>query len=565
MASCRACGVRSASEFEDVRVRRLAAYVPVDAGGACKSKPGVVSAEARMEKERADSVKALSQREAAFGSLFSLRAPGVVASARPGKKKDKVGKAMSAPTATARVTPARVASTALDLFSVGGKRNGRSKPSAAGVCERGSLLEWMRLHVVLGEGNSLLASKVGTKLLAMDVETEVVEAFLAQILLQFGDGAAWELLDGDDNEWFLVWDRWAAFSTELTHLRSTWDCEECPFVDHVKTLLQELLFVTFRIVDAQVPATQVTNAERLAVLEARGFSKQNGQVWGENDCLADSLLQLMIWSHVVRAGVDRKLACVHNRLHLELQPVLVPRSTNGAVNLGGMLQHHRHAAATLRFFLDWFACDTTSFPAAGVRLSVHARYDGDVCSDVDVICVGLGTGAGGPLFFDLFNSTGEDYRGYHYDPLVHVDGPVRDVVVALDDDDDDDDDAGDDDGDLSAAIALFLVAGAATPDVAVQYAGEMKEGGALDVAMHPSCERSEENALGTCGVDEGVDHTTVNDVVDTGTVPPVSECRVLRRPSAMIAVPDAAFSETAASVAAPPQSTAGDASDWKVA
>jgi hypothetical protein len=33
-------------------------------------------------------------------------------------------------------------------------------------------------------------------------------------------------------------------------------------------------------------------------------------------------------------------------------PELVPRDTNGCVDFGGYLQHHRHAEPTLKFFLN---------------------------------------------------------------------------------------------------------------------------------------------------------------------------------------------------------------------
>jgi hypothetical protein len=289
------------------------------------------------------------------------------------------------------------------------------------------------------------------------------------MLYRFGDRKAWQLVDDDDDDWLLVWDRWVAFASELQELRVTWDCEACLFLDHVKHLLQELLFALFRVVDAQAPVTDVTNDERLAELEARGFTKRNGQVWGENDCLADSLLHLLISSNVVPEGVDRELACKQNRWHLERQAALVPRTRSGRKDLGGMLQPHRPATATLRFFLDWFSCDLLSFPVSGVRLSVHARYDGDVCSDVDVYCEGVGEGAGGPLLFDVFNTTGADYAGFHYDPLVHVDGPRRDVAMVLSDGEDDE---------LTAAIAAVgasVAADAVTPDVVMHSGGGMDD------------------------------------------------------------------------------------------
>jgi hypothetical protein len=251
----------------------------------------------------------------------------------------------------------------VDIEPVGGKRASSSVRGNGELRELGSRLKRRARSRGCGkdgrshgrvdarqEGDSILSSKLGRQLVALGAEREVVEAILAYMLYQFGDRKAWQLVDDDDGDWLLVWDRWVAFASELQELRVTWDCEACLFLDHVKHLLQELLFALFRVVDAQAPVTDVTNDDRLAELEARGFSKRNGQVWGENDCLADSLLQLLISSNVVPEGVDRELACKQNRWNLERQPALVPRTRSGRKDLGGMLQHHRHATATLHFF-----------------------------------------------------------------------------------------------------------------------------------------------------------------------------------------------------------------------
>jgi hypothetical protein len=492
VASCRACGV-VAGEFEEARARREAAFVPVEVGSACKPKAGAMTAEARAEKVRADAARTLSQRGHAFDRVFSSGVPsaGVSAAAR---KKQTGGKGASAqqfaPDALARsvfgVLPRVVSGGAqgsrVDIESVGGKRASSSVCGNGELRERGSRLKRRARSRGCGkdgrshgrgdarqEGDSILLSNLGRQLIALGVEREVVEAILAYMLDRFGDRKAWQLVDDDDDDWLLVWDRWVAFASELQELRVTWDCEACLFLDHVKHLLQELLFALFRVVDAQAPVSDVTNEERLSDLEARGFTKRNGQVWGENDCLADSLLQLLISSNVVPEGVDRELACKQNRWNLERQPALVPRTRSGRKDLGGMLQHHRHATATLRFFLDWFSSDLRSFPVSGVRLSVHARYDGDVCSDVDVYCEGVGECAGGPLLFDVFNTTGADYAGFHYDPLVHVDGPRRDVAMVLSDGEDDERTA------AIAAVGAAVAADAVTPDVVMHSGGGMDD------------------------------------------------------------------------------------------
>jgi hypothetical protein len=124
-------------------------------------------------------------------------------------------------------------------------------------------------------------------------------------------------------------------------------------------------------------------------------------------------------------------------------------------------------------------------------LSVHARYDGDVCSDVGVYCEGVGEGAGMTLLFDVFNTTGADYGGFHYDPLVHVDGTRRDVAVVLCDGEEDE---------VAVSIAVVAASGDVTPDVVMHCGGAMDEefageSGAVPSALPPPAFPKERRVL----------------------------------------------------------------------
>ena len=150
---------------------------------------------------------------------------------------------------------------------------------------------------------------------------------------------------------------------------------------------------------------------------------------GENDCLADSLLQLLIFHGIVADDVDRKAACLANRVRLEAQEDLVPRDVDGCLDFGGFLQHHRHARPTVEFFCERFGCSEDVLPVAGFRLVVHARSDDDAHpADEMVICEGCGRRAGPCLVCHLFSWTAELHEGYHYDPLL-PDPLVVDLVA----------------------------------------------------------------------------------------------------------------------------------------
>ena len=84
------------------------------------------------------------------------------------------------------------------------------------------------------------------------------------------------------------------------------------------------------------------------------------------------------------------------------------------------MQHHRHAEAAVRFFLERFS-GPVGVPVEGICLHVHARYD-TAASPADEVLIAhrVGSSQGPPLHFHLFCSTGSGSSGYHYDALLHV-------------------------------------------------------------------------------------------------------------------------------------------------
>ncbi len=85
------------------------------------------------------------------------------------------------------------------------------------------------------------------------------------------------------------------------------------------------------------------------------------------------------------------------------------------------LQHDVHAEPTVRFFMDWFALRGQKLrvlPVAGILLVVRSRFDSETLPPASVtICLGDGSGEGGPVLFEMYNVTGGGISGTHYDPL----------------------------------------------------------------------------------------------------------------------------------------------------
>jgi len=171
-----------------------------------------------------------------------------------------------------------------------------------------------------------------------------------------------------------------------------------------------------------------------------GYENGHGNVWGDNQCLADSLLQLLQREGVLVGNIsdrERKEACAENRCRLiaHEDPDVRPRNRCAATGTDrgedprAYLQHDVHAEPTIWFFLEWFAskgkvlCD---LPRGGIRLTVFSRFDSAIGGrSVVQVCGREGpTGREGVLRLNLYNLTGSGSSGFHYDPLFVPAGVV---------------------------------------------------------------------------------------------------------------------------------------------
>ena len=279
--------------------------------------------------------------------------------------------------------------------------------------------------------DAIWASPLCEELKALMLDEEVLRCVLAQMQSDFGVKGASELAC---EEWLVKWGRWRLFAEDVRAAAMSWSGEGL-LVSHVEEQLRSFVFALQHIVaeqSVQWHANRRSDEEALAMLRDAGFEWRRGKVWGENACLMDSLLQVLIHYGFVPAGVDRKAACQATRVHLESKAVLVPRRIDGSVHLGGYLEHYKHGEPALEHFFERFGCARASLPSAGFCLIVHSCVD-DVNHPPDekIVCVGYGTRAGGPVPCHLFNWMGGGQHGYHYDVLL-----PSIVQVDLSDDDD---------------------------------------------------------------------------------------------------------------------------------
>ena len=142
--------------------------------------------------------------------------------------------------------------------------------------------------------------------------------------------------------------------------------------------------------------------------------------------MADSLLQLLIAHGVLASDIteeERNTACEANRHELvhSTLPRRRPRDLRGRDDPMAFLEHDRHAEASVKFFLRWFAgrC-VQELPDGGIELTVYSRFDSDTLPAATTrICRRSGAGRADPaLQLCLYNTTGGGISGFHYDPLL---------------------------------------------------------------------------------------------------------------------------------------------------
>ena len=243
--------------------------------------------------------------------------------------------------------------------------------------------------------------------------------------------------------WSRDWEQWEELVKELVGLGVACGGADALEREEVLECVQRRLRAHMRLAVQNAAVVARSDEETLADLEALGYERRHGEVWGDSQCLADSLLQLLQACGVLSRDIsdeERKEACAANRRHLNEHSdhALRPRRRCAftSADLGedprAFLQHDVHEEPTVLFFLEWFAergKRTGDLPAGGITLTVFSRFDSAIGGrSVERICERGALGAPGDVLpFDLYNLTGDGVSGYHYDPLLR-----RGDVVLLD-------------------------------------------------------------------------------------------------------------------------------------
>jgi len=262
------------------------------------------------------------------------------------------------------------------------------------------------------------------------VPGDVVSAILAGLQERFGKGRAWELANA---RWICDLENWANLAQEVRNLCPADAALALPYVLHP---VKEVVFAVVRLILAQDAANvsvTMRDEDKLDQLRASGWLWKEASTWGENDCLIDSLAQTMEAQQIIRGTgadgalteSDRKHACEAARQHLLHSAALHPRDRYGRPQWDAYLQHHRHAEVLLRFLLRRFVAGPRPLPPAGVDLVVHSRLDTEaIPADRVTLCEDVRDPRARKPELHVFNWTGRELEGYHYDALVFDARPV---------------------------------------------------------------------------------------------------------------------------------------------
>jgi hypothetical protein len=257
---------------------------------------------------------------------------------------------------------------------------------------------------------------------------EWVQSIKTALEERLGEAAAGRLYE---EQWFLDLDVWAISGVEAQQVLARGD-DQAEVRRVFKAMAAAQVHDLVRLLAViETVDTSCTDADATAKLRAVGFVFGCGEVWNENDCLLDSLVQVLCWAgflHVAYVSNEggkeaREDICKRCRQHFLQTPPFEPRNQHGQVDPIAFLQHHRHAQAAVSYFMEHGETQN-SIPLSGLEVIVHARLP-YLCDKVTICASNAACPA--TVQLHLYNWTGGGVSGYHYDPLRR-EVPVRAIL-----------------------------------------------------------------------------------------------------------------------------------------
>ena len=257
-------------------------------------------------------------------------------------------------------------------------------------------------------------SKVGQRLIQVYAFPPwLVTSVFAGLAQLFTEDQVLELFEAD---WLRdINDRWLEFGYQLQSngaLDADTSEEGLPaMVPYLKLHLFGIVRCV-RQLSTVVCNTAKSDEEHLRELTRQGFSRHTAS--GDNcNCFTDSLITTVVASEFITTPDDRKKVCDDIRSFLSQDPGMYPRDAQGRRNATAYLEHHRHGPAVITQLMSLYGAK----PAPrSFEIVVDARWDTALgASDTTTVQLDV---AGPDIELHLFNWTGENTAGYHYDAML---------------------------------------------------------------------------------------------------------------------------------------------------
>jgi hypothetical protein len=240
--------------------------------------------------------------------------------------------------------------------------------------------------------------------------------------LQDGVQACLEELFGGQNAKKIMSTSWAGWETLAGEVMSHQIFEPHDRMQADFLALQKAMLAFLPIAgDNYKDITAGKEAEHLKRLQRdKKMKKGKGEVWGRNDCLAESLLQMLL-HHGFLQDVDRddrNDACHSCRLFLR-DNENIPLQHRPQEH--EFLQEYIHSEEIVRFFLNFFPDKKQKdIPPAGIDLVVHSVWNSQeavVPPSSTRLLKTTDDETAMPVVFNLYNTTHGGISGMHFDPL----------------------------------------------------------------------------------------------------------------------------------------------------
>lgn len=226
-------------------------------------------------------------------------------------------------------------------------------------------------------------------------------------------------------DWVREWSGWKE-ATAALHA-----CRENP--DLLQEICSDAEHRFLALVQQNVSLVISSDHEKQRQLKDAGFIFGIGEVHDNNDCLADSLLQLLLIHNVVDGaqfnGIhSRRTACHDCRRHLvyHQDSTLHPRvrrpdgsvaSVSPNLHANAYLQHNVHGPAIILFFLNKYGYTSIGATVSHLSIVAHARYDSEqIPSEATTLSLPDRTSRN-CLTLDVYCQTNDNMAGNHYDPM----------------------------------------------------------------------------------------------------------------------------------------------------